>query len=228
MVVLRLHPVRAQQSCPFRQPSVARREQSGVTERPEVLAPKEREAAEGPDGADRSRFVGRSDGLRGILDDGNAVPVGVLHDRIEIGAEAEQVHRQDGPRSRRDRRGERLRIDIEGDGVDVHEHRPRAEADDRACGGEERIRRRHHFVAGRDPEGHQRQQDRVGSGRYRNGVVDPEQGGQLVLERVDLRPHDEPLAVAHARDRRQRVLAQRSILRLKVEERYFHGGHSGF
>ena len=51
---------------------VVGREQPGVAEGAEVLARKEREAAERADAADRPRLVGRADRLRGVFDDRDA------------------------------------------------------------------------------------------------------------------------------------------------------------
>ena len=52
--------------------------------------------------------------------------------------------------------------------------------------------------------------------------VDAEQRRQLALERVDLRPHDEALAVADARDRREDLVAQRPVLRVEIEQGHLH------
>ena len=43
--------------------------------------------------------------------------------------------------------------------------------------------------------------------------------GQLALERLDLRAHDESLAVADAGDRGEDLVAKRPVLRVEVEER---------
>ena len=47
-----------------------------------------------------------------------------------------------------------------------------------------------------------------------------EVGGELAFERLDLGAEDEALAVAHPCDRREDLLAQRGVLRLKVDERH--------
>ena len=46
----------------------------------------------------------------------------------------------------------------------------------------------------------------------------PRRAGQLALERLDLGPQDEPLAVADADDRRQHLVADRPVLRLQIEQ----------
>ena len=52
------------------------------------------------------------------------------------------------------------------------------------------------------------------------GFGHAERGGQLALERLDFGPQDEALAVADAGDGRQHLVADRTVLRLEVEERH--------
>ena len=73
---------------------------------------------------------------------------------------------------------------------------------------------------GADAERHHRDEQRVGSRRDADGVGDAERIGQLALERLDLGPLDEPLAVADASDRRQHLVADRPVLRLEIEQRH--------
>ena len=134
------------------------------------------------------------------------------------------MDRHDRFRPRRDRPRDFRRVYVERLGIDVDQDRPRADADDTAAGREERIGRRDDLVARTDPEGHQREQDRVGARRHSDGVRHAEHPGQLALERLDLRPHDEPLAVAHARDGGEDLVAERSVLRLQIEQRDVHCG----
>ena len=51
----------------------------------------------------------------------------------------------------------------------------------------------------------------------------PSMRGELALERVDLGPHDEALAVADARDGGEDLVAQRPVLGLEIEQRDAHG-----
>ena len=132
------------------------------------------------------------------------------------------MDRHDRFRARRDCRDGLRRIDVERRRVDVDEHRLCADARDAAGGGEERVGGRDDFVAGADAERHQRQQQRVGTGRHRDRVADAELRGELALERVHLGPHDEALAVADARDRGENLVAQRPVLRLEIEQRNGH------
>ncbi len=222
MVVLGLHPVRPQQPRFLRQRIIVGGEQPGIAEGAEILAREEREASEGADRADRLRFVSGANGLRGVLDHRNAGAICRGHQRIEIGAEAEQMDRHDRLRPRRDR-GDGLRgIDVEREGIDVDQHGTRSDARDAACRREKRVGRRDDFVARADAERHEREQQRVGARRDADGVLDAEERGQFPLEAVDLRPHDEALAVGDARHCRENVLAQWTVLRLQIEQ-----GHLG-
>ena len=54
-------------------------------------------------------------------------------------------------------------VDVERAGLGVDEHGRRADTRDATGGGEERIGRRDHFVAGADVERHQRGEHRVGA-----------------------------------------------------------------
>ena len=50
-------------------------------------------------------------------------------------------------------------------------------------------------------------------------MLDTDERRELVLERSDFRAHDETLAVADTRDRRQNGVAKRRVLRLQVQQR---------
>ena len=83
VVVLRLHPVRPKQPRPRRQGVVIAGQQPRVTERAEVLAREEREAA-AQAAADGTRLVRGADRLRRVLDHRNRRAARGVHDRIEI------------------------------------------------------------------------------------------------------------------------------------------------
>ena len=110
---------------------------------------------------------------------------------------------------RSDGRVDRGRIEVEGDRIDVDEHRPRAEPGDAAGGGEERVGGGDDLVARSDAKRHHRHQQRVGPRRDADGVLHAEQGGEFALEPLHLGAHDELLAVADARDGREDRVAER-------------------
>ena len=118
-------------------------------------------------------LIGGADRLRGILDDGDCRPPGQLHDRIHIGALAEQMDRQNRLRACAHRRGHRDRVDIERLAVDVHEHGPRAKPRDgrpsrKRNTPSSRLRRRRRRRA---PSG---EQQRIGARGHGDGVANPE------------------------------------------------------
>ena len=77
-------------------------------------------------------------------------PRGDRQQRIHVGAQAVEVHRDDRPGPRRDRaRRTAAGIEVVGRGIDVDEPRRRAEAGDAAGGREERVGAGDDFVAGR-------------------------------------------------------------------------------
>jgi hypothetical protein len=65
-------------------------------------------------------------GLGRVLDHAQAVAPGDREDRVEIGRLAVEMHRQDRPRARRDRRLDPAGIDVEGRGIGLDRHRRRA------------------------------------------------------------------------------------------------------
>ncbi len=134
------------------------------------------------------------------------------------------MHRHDRLGARRDRRDRGGRIDVERVGLDVDEHRLRADPGDAAGGREERIGARDHLVAGPDVQRHQRREHRVGAGRQADGVRRVQVRFQLALEAFDLGPHDEALAVADSGHRLEQGLPQRRVLCLEVEQRDGHKG----
>ena len=100
VVILRLHSVRPEQTCPLRQAGIVGRQQARIAEGAQILAREEREAAEGSKSADGTRLVRGADGLGGILDDRHARPRRFVQNRVELRAQAEEVNRDycPGPR----------------------------------------------------------------------------------------------------------------------------------
>ena len=94
-----------------------------------------------------------------------------VDDRRQVGGLAEQVHRHDRLGPRRDRRDRGAGVDVERAGLDVDEHRRRAErATTQPAVAKNEYVRRDHLVAGADAERHQRRQQRVGARRHADGV----------------------------------------------------------
>ena len=133
------------------------------------------------------------------------------------------MDRDDRPRSRRDRRFDLRRVDVVGIGLDVDENRFGAGSPDRAGGGEERVRRRDHLIAGADTASHQRQEQRIRSRGAADTASHAAILGQLGLERFHFRAHHEHLALEEPKDHGLDFVADRLILRLQVEGRHGDG-----
>ena len=101
----------------------------------------------------------RAGGLRRVLDDGQAERLDLRHGRDV----AEQVHRDDRLRARRERRAHGLGRHAEGLRVDVAEDGPGAGGRDRLGAGVEGEAGHDHVVAGADAERAQRDRERLGA-----------------------------------------------------------------
>ena len=145
---------------------------------------------------------------------------------LERSRAAEQVHRHDRLRPRRDPRGDVVGIEVERDRVDVGEHRRRADARDRLRRGEEREGRADHLVAGADPHRLEGEHERIGAVRDADRVLDAEIGGRLLLKSVDLRPEDEAPRLEHFGEALLQLGDERRVLRLDVDERDHSDEHS--
>ena len=100
--------------------------------------------------------------------------------------------------------------------VDLREDRCGAATRDRLGGRVERERRADHLVAGADPHRVEDEHERVGAVRTADRVLGAEVLGRLALERLDLRPEDEPAGLERARERLLQLRDQRRVLRLDV------------
>jgi hypothetical protein len=98
--ILGLAAVHAQHPHVFGQIRIVGGAQPRIAERAEILAREERKA---PDVADRpdARSVGElgADGLRGVLDDAQAVPPGDANQRIHVRGLTIEMHRHERPDS---------------------------------------------------------------------------------------------------------------------------------
>ena len=103
---------------------------------------------------------------------------------------AEQVHRHDRLRPVAQVGRDGLGGDAAGVRVHVAEDRPRAGVHDRLGGRVEGERGADHLVAGRHAQRAQRDRQRVGAVAHADRVAHAEIGGELALERLELRPED--------------------------------------
>ena len=128
--------------------------------------------------------------LAGVFEHRDIVARGGRQDGIEIADAAAEVHRNDGPSLRRDRRFELTRVQLERLGIRIDKDRDRILPQHRVNGRDERVRRHDDFIAGFNPHGIETGKQRaraVGGGQARLGP------GQL---RVSLLETSDVLAVA--------------------------------
>ena len=127
----------------------------------EILGRIEAEAGEIADGADfrhpAAVHVARgAGGVGGVLDDFQIVGARDVEDAIHVAGVAGEVHRQDRAdalvRAALERLLDARGVDVEGAGIDVDEHRPRAEVAEHLGGRGEGERRGDNLVAGADAE----------------------------------------------------------------------------
>ena len=128
--------------------------------------------------------------LAGVLDHREPVAVGDLLNRVHVARLAVEVHRHDG-------RGEAVVLlggRLEGGRVDerrvleaVDEHGHGADVAHGLGGGDERVDRHEHLVAGPHVRRQQRQLDRVGARADADGVLAAAERGEGGLELLELR-----------------------------------------
>jgi hypothetical protein len=141
-------------------------------------------------------------------------------DRRHVGGLAVEVDRDDRLGARGDRGLDRGRVDVVGVGLDVHEDGLRTGAPDRAAGGEEGVRRGDDLIAGRQVDGHQRQQEGVGAGRAADGVGRAHVFADLRLQAADLGAHHEALGLQDLPDDRLDLVADRLVLGAQIQRRH--------
>ncbi len=140
--------------------------------------------------------VHRAECLAGVLDEPQVM---ALRKRLEgghRGGVAEDVHRQQRARVLGDRGSRGLRVEVERDGIDVGEDRPRALIQRDVGGGHEREGARDHLVAAPHPHGAQRE------------VQARRAAGDRARQRRAHARGERPLELAHARTEREVAGAQ--------------------
>ena len=99
-----------------------------------------------------------------------------------------------------DGRLDRRRIEVQRPPVDVREDRRRAFVERAVRRGDERVRRRHHLVAGADPGSHAEEVEARRAARDRRRVRRVDRRRELLLEAVDRRPERQPPGPEHLGD----------------------------
>ena len=108
----------------------------------------------------------RADRERAVLDDAQLAPLGQRVQGVHVARQAREMRRHDRLRPRSDARFGGVDVDVARAGQHVDEHRRGADLDDHVRRGEERHRRRDHFVARTDAAHSQRDLERGGRRRH--------------------------------------------------------------
>ena len=183
-------------------------------------------------GPDQPQFPGHAprpihpaagaDRLGGVLDQYQTMTARDRQQRLHRGHLPEQVDRHDGPGPRRDGCLHRRRVEIETDGIDVHEHRGPAGIMDGARGGEEGERRGDHLVRRGQPQGPEREQQRIGPAGAANAMSRPAQLRHCRLQPIHLFTQNELLPVDHPRQSREHLVSDGLVLGNEIEKRDVH------
>ena len=132
--------------------------------------------------AGKPSLVRRQKTLGAVLDDRQVVLPRQLHNGIEIGGQAEDMHGDDGPGEGAELAPYVGRIDVEGPRIAIgkHGHCPALEHDEGRGG--HRAGGHDHLVAGPHARGQQTRQQRSRAAVVRNRIRDPELLGKRGLE----------------------------------------------
>ena len=171
--------------------------------------------------------VAGTDRLRGVLDHDQPAGVREAPERRRRSELAVEVYRQERPGARCDGRCGGVRVDQEGPGRQVDEHRRRPHSQDRLGGGEEGERRGDHLVARPHVQGAEREEQRVRPGVEADRVRDAQVRGRFGLERRDLGSEHELTGVEDARPGRVELGADIGDLGGEVDQGHgIGGGHA--
>jgi hypothetical protein len=192
----------------------------------EILAGEERIARHPPELTRDAPFAvdlaARADRLRRVFNQLDAARLRDRHQLEHVGHLAVQVHGHDRAGARRDRALHRGGIDVERVRLNVHEHRCAAGIVDRAGRREERERRGNDFVARRQVQRLERQEQRIGAARAADAVLGVRHARDLDLELRHRGPHDELLRLDDFHHRRQHIVLDRLVLSNEIQHGDVH------
>src|SRR5262245_23385073 len=216
VLVATLSSVGPQAAHPRRQRIVPGDHQPGVSDGPEVLGRVEAQTGEVAV-ADAPAVARRTDRLRGVLHDGEAMTPRDRVERPHVAALSVEVHRQEragvlGQSHRRHR-------EAEVRGIDVGEDRRRTQPDDRGGRREEAEGRGHDLVSRTHVEGHERQEERVGSRGDADRMAHAEVLGDRRLEASDRLAQDVAAAPQDLQHRGLELGPDLAVLGAEIEER---------
>ena len=202
---------------------VVRHHHAAVAESAKILAGEKGDTAHIADGAGPLPPIFRTDRLRHVLHNPNAVLLRYAQERLHV---ATLTVDMDG-NNRLGSAGD-LRFDIRGFEVvrvrlDVHENRPGAQPGDGTRGSEEGVGRRDNFVPRPNPQRHQSQQKRIAARSTPNRVLRCAVAGHCGLQTFHRRPKDEILRLHYGPHSLLDLPPNRGVLPFQIQQRDFHG-----
>ena len=148
-----------------------------------------REVAVRPDPPSAPRGA---DGVRGVLDDTNSVPIAECVEPVHVDRSTGEMDRHDRRRPWRDCGLRLIEVDQPGAGLAVDEDRRRPDVLDGIGGGDERHRGHDHLVAGADVQCPQCEHQGRRAGRDAANMRDADVLLEHALESLDLRARADP------------------------------------
>jgi hypothetical protein len=147
VVIFWLHAVDAQAGHPGGQLRITGNRHAGIAKGSQVLTRVKTETADGPQIAGPFTEVFRTQGLGRIFHDGKIVPGRYGPQGFHVNALAKKVNGHDGPCPAGDFVFYLKRIEVIGEGIDVHENRASPGSANRPRAGEESKRRQNNLIA---------------------------------------------------------------------------------
>src|SRR5262245_178307 len=169
----------------------------------QLLVRIEAERARGPVRADRRALVLRPERLTGVVDQPEPVPLRDRAQLVELARVAEHVDDDDPLCALRDRRLDRIRIEVQRPRVDIREDWDTSLDDEAVRRRDERDRGRDHLVARLHARDVAEQVQPGGAARHRSRIGRADALGDQLLEAIDRRTEREP---ARAQDLQDELL----------------------
>jgi len=193
---------------------------SAVAHRSQVLAGVEAEAAGSSHAAGSAAFVTGSMCLGGVLNDQQAVLVGDGLNHLHLGRLAVQVYRQDRLGSGCDRRGKPTRIEVVCLRIVVDQNRGGPRVVNAQGRGDKRVRGGDDLVARSDPQALHRQSEGIQAAAHADAIFGLAVGGELLLERRQVRAGDEITLGQHLVDGRSNLSVQCVVQPFQIDQWY--------
>ncbi len=219
VVVTRTHSVSGEQSQTVSKTGVGRGQDSAVAHPTQVLGWIKAEATSRSPVASRAIFVGRTDGLGSIFDDGDVMLGCNFTNSIDLGTLTEQVNRNNRGCLFGDQRRDRFRIDVVRVGANVGEDGNSTQAGDAADRRKKGEARHDDFVARFDIQCHQSQKQRVTSGGATDRVGRLRVGSDFVFQFGHIGTKQETSTVEHFGECIEELVAVRGVVAIDIQQR---------